>query len=60
MFDETQLDIIRGADPSDTEDLYLRVAIAVTLRGTDDLIFGRPPGRVECRTAHDASNRIAA
>jgi hypothetical protein len=47
MFDEALLKIIRGADTSDNEDLFLRVAIAVTLRGTDDLIFGRQPDREE-------------
>jgi len=43
MFDETLLNIIRQADSADPEDLFLRVAIAVTLRGTEDLIFGRQP-----------------
>jgi hypothetical protein len=53
MFDEALLNIIRGADPSDSEDLYFRVAITVTLSGTDHLMFGRQPDLDECRAAHE-------
>jgi hypothetical protein len=47
MFDEALLNIVLGADNSDTEDLFLRVALAVTLRGTDTLFFDGQPAREE-------------
>jgi hypothetical protein len=47
MFDEALLSIVRAADHSDAEDLFLRVALAVTLRGTDALIADRQPDREE-------------
>jgi hypothetical protein len=51
MFDEALLNIVRGADNSDTEDLFLRVALAVALRGTDVPLFDWQPDREECLAA---------
>jgi hypothetical protein len=47
MFDEALLNIIRAADDSDSEDLFLRVALAVMLRGADDPFFEWQPDRDE-------------
>jgi hypothetical protein len=41
MFDAALVDMIRAADTADAEDLWLRVALAVALRGTDEPVFGR-------------------
>jgi hypothetical protein len=51
MRDSTLVDIILAADNSDDEDLFLRAALAITLLGMDERIFGRP---------HDCEDGLAA
>ena len=45
MLDDALLNMIRGADTGDAEELFLRAALAAALRerGMDEQIFGRPP-----------------
>ena len=56
MVDRALVNIILGADPEDKEDLLLRAALAITLRGIDEQImytqiFDRQHDREDSRAA---------
>jgi hypothetical protein len=51
MLDDAILNVIRGADPADAEDLSLRAALAAVLRSIDEPPVDRQQDCEDCRIA---------